>query len=322
MLTLIENGDVYAPEPKGRMSLLLCAGKILKLGPLDPRDLDRLGLEYERIDADGCLVTPGLIDPHEHLLGGSGEKGFSTQTPEIHLAEIVGAGITTVVGCLGVDTTMKTPAGLLARAKALREEGLTAFIYSGGYNVPPTSILDSVRDDILFIDEVIGAGEVAVADSRATEPSAAELARLASNAHIGGLLSNKAGVTHPRRAGARPPGPAARHPRRLRGPAGVALPDPRRTHGSTDGRGRGADPPRLHRGHRHRRKRPAPLAAFLPRQRRRPGQADSFHGRVGHQPAPPARAGARLCDGRFRPGNGATARDGQHGARPQAAGQG
>jgi beta-aspartyl-dipeptidase (metallo-type) len=195
MLTLIENGEVYAPEPLGRASVLL-SDRILKVGPIDRRALDLLGVPYEVIDATGCVVAPGLIDPHQHLLGGSGEKGFATQTPEIFLDEIVGGGTTTVVGCLGVDATTKTLAGLIARAKGLTEEGITAFAYTGGYAVPPTTLLGSVREDILFIAEMIGAGEVAVADERATEPDPHELARLVSEAHAGGMLAKKAGVTH------------------------------------------------------------------------------------------------------------------------------
>src|SRR5436309_1004557 len=136
MLTLIQNGDVYAPERLGRMDVLIANQTIELIGSIDRRKLDALGAEHEVIDAAGCVVTPGLIDPHEHLLGGSGEQGFSTQTPEIYLSELAGAGITTVVGCLGVDTTMKTMPGLLARAKALTEEGITARIWTGGYNVP------------------------------------------------------------------------------------------------------------------------------------------------------------------------------------------
>src|SRR4051812_15168292 len=108
MLTLIEHGTVYAPEPRGPASVLLGGGQILAVGAIDRHALDRLGAECETIDATGCLVAPGLIDPHEHLLGGSGEKGFASQTPEIFLTELVTAGITTVVGTLGVDTTMKT----------------------------------------------------------------------------------------------------------------------------------------------------------------------------------------------------------------------
>ncbi|MDB4914731.1 MAG: beta-aspartyl-peptidase [Gemmatimonadetes bacterium] len=196
MLTLIEHGDVYAPEHLGTQSLLLVDGRIGKIGRISRAAVEAVGIDVNVIDATGCIVCPGFIDPHEHLLGGSGEEGFATQSPEIHLSEIVRAGITTVVGTLGVDTTMKTMAGLLAKAKALKEEGLSAFIWSGGYNVPPVSIMKSVREDMMFIDEVVGAGEVAISDERATDPVLSELARAVTETHVGGMLSRKAGITH------------------------------------------------------------------------------------------------------------------------------
>ncbi|HYW33061.1 MAG TPA: amidohydrolase family protein [Gemmatimonas sp.] len=196
MLTLIENGEIYAPQPLGRGSVLLLDGRIGKVGTVDRRAVEALDLEHQVIDATGCIVTPGLIDPHEHLLGGSGEGGFSTQTPEITLNEIVTAGVTSVVGALGVDTTMKTMAGLLARVKGLKEEGLSAFLWSGGYNVPPSTVTQSIRNDLMFIDEVVGAGEIAIADARGLCPQAPELAKLVLDTHVGGMLSGKAGVTH------------------------------------------------------------------------------------------------------------------------------
>lgn len=196
MLTLIEGGEVYDPDPCGNQSVLLADGHVGKVGKVNRGALESLGAECEVIDASGCLVVPGLIDPHIHLLGGSGETGFSTQTPEFFISEIVRFGITTVVGTLGVDTTMKTMAGLLAKVKALREQGLNAFCWTGGYDVPPSSILATVREDIMFIEEVIGAGEVAISDQRALEPDPRELARTATHAHIGGMLARKAGLTH------------------------------------------------------------------------------------------------------------------------------
>jgi beta-aspartyl-dipeptidase (metallo-type) len=196
MLTLIEGGDVYTPDPLGPRDVLVVGGAIASIGAVNRRALDGLGVPIERIDATNCVVIPGLIDPHQHLIGGSGEKGFHTQTPEVRVDELVEAGITTVVGCLGVDTTTRTMPALLARAKALNHYGLTAYIYSGGYNVPPTTLTGSIRTDLLFVDSVIGAGEIAISDRRSTEPSRSELSRLVRDASVGGLLSGKAGVTH------------------------------------------------------------------------------------------------------------------------------
>ena len=196
MFILIENGELYTPAPQGVQAVLVANGAIAKIGDVDAKALARLGVEVQRIDASGCVIAPGLIDPHAHLLGGSGEGSLALQTPMMFVHEIAAAGITTIVGTLGVDTTMKTMAGLLARVKALNELGLSARMWSGGYNVPPTTVLGSIRDDMMFIDEVVGAGEIAISDERGLHPTAHDLSRLIRDTHIGGLLTGKAGLTH------------------------------------------------------------------------------------------------------------------------------
>lgn len=196
MLALLRNGDVYAPEPLGRKDVLLCGGKIGAVSQIDPRGAEALGLEIDVLEAEGCLVTPGFLDPHMHLTGGSGEEGFASRTPEIQLSEIVPWGTTTVVGCLGLDATTRTLPGLLAKVRGLAEGGITAFLYTGHYGIPPTTFTGSVRNDLIVVREVIGVGEIAVSDHRAPQPDARELARLVIDAQAGGMLSGKAGVTH------------------------------------------------------------------------------------------------------------------------------
>src|SRR3954462_5117891 len=117
MLILIENGQLFTPARAGNGSVLIVGERIFKVGSVDRRAIDALDIDYQVIDASGRLVMPGMIDPHEHLRGGSGEKGFSSETPTIFIDEIVAAGITTVVGTLGVETTMTVMSGLLARVK-------------------------------------------------------------------------------------------------------------------------------------------------------------------------------------------------------------
>jgi beta-aspartyl-dipeptidase (metallo-type) len=190
---------VLAPEPLGKKSVLLWDGRIAKIcdpGEIDRRALEALGLELEVVDAAGCSVTPGLVDPHEHLIGGSGEEGYASRSPEIQLSELVPNGITTVVGCLGLDATSRTHIDLLVKVRGLDEEGITAFLYTGYYGIPPATITGSVRNDLVVVDKMIGVGEVAISDYRAPQPDPVELARLVIDAQAGGMLSGKAGVTH------------------------------------------------------------------------------------------------------------------------------
>jgi beta-aspartyl-dipeptidase (metallo-type) len=195
-LLFIENGELYTPRHRGRGSVLVGGGQILSVGEISGKSLAHSGVEVDTLDASQCLVIPGLVDPHEHLIGGSGEHGFQSQTPEIFLQELVRGGITSVVGTLGVDTVTKTMPALLGKVKALRAEGVSAYLYTGGYSVPPATLTGSARTDIVLIEEVIGVGETAIADRRSSHPAAGELARLASEAYTGGILSGKAGVLH------------------------------------------------------------------------------------------------------------------------------
>jgi beta-aspartyl-dipeptidase (metallo-type) len=196
MLTVVRGGDVYAPAPLGRHDVLIAADRILKVGAVNLRALEDSGLDLDIIEAAGSIVTPGLVDAHEHLIGGSGEKGFATLTPEVTVSELVAAGVTCVVGCLGVDTTSRTMAALIAKVKGLNAEGLTAYAYTGGYDVPPVTLTGSVRKDLLFVEEIIAVGETAISDRRSSEASVHELAKIVRDGYVGGMLSGKCGVTH------------------------------------------------------------------------------------------------------------------------------
>ncbi len=191
-MLLLKNVDVFAPEPTGRADLLVAGSRIARIEP----DI-RIAEPYcNVVDASALLAVPGLIDGHVHMTGGGGEGGFATRTPELVLSDVIRGGVTTVVGCLGTDGVTRSLENLLAKARGLDEEGITAFMYTGYYAVPTATLTGSVERDLLLIDKVVGAGEVALSDHRSTQPTFDELARLAAEARRGGILSGKAGIVN------------------------------------------------------------------------------------------------------------------------------
>ena len=195
-LILICNANLYAPQPLGIRHLLIGGGRILWIGeealdlPVALRTVSRV------VDAAGRRTIPGLIDGHVHVTGGGGEAGFRTRVPAVPLSRFTTVGITTVVGLLGTDDVARGPGELLASLYALREEGLNAYGYAGGYHVPPATLTGSVRGDLVFVEALIGIGEVAISDHRSSQPTLDELLRIASECHVAGVMTGKAGILH------------------------------------------------------------------------------------------------------------------------------
>lgn len=193
-LVLLEHVDLHAPEPEGVCHLLVAGERIVWIGT------DRLSLPaalaVERVDAQGARLIPGLIDGHVHLTGGGGEAGYDSRVPAPMLTAYTLGGVTTAIGVLGTDDVTRTTAELVATARALEAQGLSAWCHTGGYHVPPVTLTGSVRGDIVHIDRIIGVGEVAISDHRSSQPTFDELLRIGADAHVAGLMTGKAGLVH------------------------------------------------------------------------------------------------------------------------------
>jgi beta-aspartyl-dipeptidase (metallo-type) len=195
MIKLIEGAKVYAPEFQGIKDVLILNDKIAAIEENMEIKINS-SVEFEVINGSGLILTPGFIDSHVHILGGGGEGGFNTRTPEISFTDITTAGVTTVVGCLGTDGVGRSMEALYAKAKALEEEGVSTYIYTGNYHVPVITITGSIMKDIMMIDKIIGVGEIAISDHRSSQPTIEEIERVAADARVAGILSGKAGVVN------------------------------------------------------------------------------------------------------------------------------
>ena len=150
-MLLVKNAEVYAPAYLGKQDVLICGGKIERI----QERIGPLPVECEVLDAEGKLLTPGLIDQHVHISGGGGEGSFHTRTPELQLSELIENGITTVVGLLGTDGLTRSVENLYAKTRALCEEGVSAYMMTGGVarNRGVVQALEEKLGAKLFISE-------------------------------------------------------------------------------------------------------------------------------------------------------------------------
>jgi len=193
MITIIKNVNVYKPENIGLKDIMLFGNMIASIEDNICIDLNGI-VDVTIIDGKGKIIVPGFIDSHVHILGGGGEGGFSTRTPEATLTDLTTAGVTTVVGCLGTDGVSRDMISLLSKARGLEEEGITTYIYAGSYRLPLKTITGEILKDIMVVDKIIGIGEIAISDHRSSQPTFDEFCKAVADARVGGMLSGKAGI--------------------------------------------------------------------------------------------------------------------------------
>ena len=191
MIQLIKNIKVYRDGAWRPGEILIAGSQIEAIADHVPCVYD--GMEV--LDGRGMTAIPGYIDQHVHVTGGGGEGSFITQVPPLKFSAPVRGGVTTLVGLLGTDGTTRSVANLVAKTKALREYGLTAYCLTGNYNYPSPTLTGSVMDDIVFIDEIIGV-KIAISDHRSSNMTRESLIKLASDARVAGMLSGKPGIVH------------------------------------------------------------------------------------------------------------------------------
>ncbi len=190
MITLIQNARVFAPEDLGHKDILVGAGRILALeDKIEPNKL------FNTWDAAGKILAPGVIDQHIHIIGAGGKRGFASMTSDISMTELIACGTTTVVGLLGTDASTRSIHTLYAKCKALDAEGISAYMFTGYFGLEPKHIMDSVQDEMIFIDKVLGC-KVAISDVRSSFPTDLELLRLLRQVRVGGMIGNKKGILH------------------------------------------------------------------------------------------------------------------------------
>ena len=197
MITIITGAEVFAPAYAGINDVVIIGERIARVeNEVDIEKYLALDIPVNIIPGEGKVMTPGIIDPHVHLIGGGGEGGYHTRTPETHIRQFVEAGITTAVGLIGTDKTSRSLEALYAKAKALTTEGITALMYTGNYQIPTPTITGTIERDIYLMDPVIGTAEIAISDHRSSQPTTGELAKITAETRVGGMTAGKAGVTH------------------------------------------------------------------------------------------------------------------------------
>ena len=191
MALLIKNAHVFAPTDLGKKDVLMVGENVVAIG----EDLPAWLPDTEVIDAKGQIMTPGFFDQHIHVTGGGGEGGPVSRTPEIMLSELVACGTTSLVGVSGTDFVTRSIENLLAKVRALKTEGVSAWMYTSNYKYPPTTMSGSVSQDMFLVPECLGV-KIALGDHRSSFPTLDKVLALLAEIRVGGMIAGKTGFLH------------------------------------------------------------------------------------------------------------------------------
>ena len=192
----LKNVELYAPAPMGTGDVLVAGERIVAIRQSGDPEWGLVNVPgLEVVDGQGARLTPGLIDQHIHITGAGGKYGFGSMTPEVHVTDLISCGTTTVVGLLGTDGTARSLNTLYGKCASLESEGLSAWMLTSYFGLPPKTFTNSVHDDLLFIDRVVGC-KIAIADVRSSYPTAHQILALLREIQVGGMISGKGGVLH------------------------------------------------------------------------------------------------------------------------------
>lgn len=131
-----------AYEDEGLVDIALQYGKIASVSASLPTD------NYQVIDCEGRLVTPGLIDCHTHIIHGGDRTGeFEMRLEGANYQDIAraGGGIVSSVAATRALNPEELLAASLTRVDALLAEGVTTIEIKSGYGLSIDSELDMLR---------------------------------------------------------------------------------------------------------------------------------------------------------------------------------
>jgi len=192
MFTIIKGAEVYAPEELGIRDILIAGKKIVRIG----KDIEEpKGFECETVVAHGKIAYPGFIDIHIHSTGADDGQGPIGRTFDINWRDIVESGVTTAVGVQGGSIRVRSLEKLYVKTLELEMMGITSYMLTGCFKVPPPTLTGSIRKDVYLIEKVKGI-KTAISDPTTTHHTWRDLAAIASEVRIGASMARKGAITH------------------------------------------------------------------------------------------------------------------------------
>ncbi len=141
-----EAHDALRIVPRGAVGVR--TGRIAWIGPEEEIPADAIGARTEVLDAHGGCVTPGLVDPHTHLVfAGDRAEEFDLRNRGASYLEIAqaGGGIMSTVRATRAATEDELVQWALPRLHRLLKQGVTYAEVKSGYGLDLDSELKMLR---------------------------------------------------------------------------------------------------------------------------------------------------------------------------------